>query len=138
MQTPNKKLSWGIGLLALGYLVAAIYPVEALIRRNDPSAHHRLDPGTSLLGVALVIVEFLIIFRPLRRGEAWALIAVVVPMIVVGIPRLVNDSACQLYDLSHHGCHLFMIAMTLAGSGVILSWLSIAAASKASRAAAKS
>lgn len=136
MKSPNKKLAWGSNLLALGYLVAMANAVEALIRRNDPTLHHKMNPGTALVSIALVLVMLMIVLRPLRRGEPWALWAAVTPMLTVGIPRLITDPACQLYDLSHHGCHQFMIGMALAGIGVLLSCLGIFAAGKTSRAAA--
>jgi hypothetical protein len=117
----NRKMIWGSRLLALAYLAAAVTPVENLIRRNDPTHHQHMDAGTALVVIVLSAVEIMIALAPVRRGERWALVATMLPMIVVGIPRLVTDPACQLYDLSHHGCHQVMIAMTLGFIGWLLS-----------------
>jgi hypothetical protein len=128
----DRKLLWGTRLVVLGYLVAVANAVESLIRRNDPSLHHRMDSGVALVSIALTAVEMLVILRPLRRPEPWAFWAVLLPLIVIGIPRLFTDPACQIYDLSHHGCHQFMIGMFVASIGLLLSCNSVFRRLKAS------
>jgi len=133
MQTESGKLAWGARLLALSYLWLALQPVFSLIYRNDPSVAHKLEPGAALVCIALILVEIMIALMPLRRGESWALWAAAVPFVVVGVPRLLTDSACQLSDMHHHGCHQFMMAMLLGVIGLVLSGSGIFRAGKIDR-----
>src|SRR5690348_15044546 len=134
MQKHAGKLKWGIGLLTLAYVWLMENPVLSLIYQDDPAVHHKLAPDTSVVSIALCLVELMIVLASLRRGAAWAFWTTLLPLLVVGIPRLITDSACQLYDLSHHGCHQFMAALTLAAMGLILC--SFAVFSKAEAASA--
>ncbi len=108
-------------MLALSYLWLALQPVFSLIYRNDPGVAHKLEPDLALACIALILVEIMIALVPLRRGEGWAFWAGAVPFVVVGVPRLLTDSACQLSDMHHHGCHQFMMAMFLGVIGLALS-----------------
>ena len=120
MQKHSGKLRWGIGLLTLAYVWLMVTPIFSLVYQDKPDLLHKLAPDTAVVGIALCLVALIIVLVPLRRGEPWAFWAALLPLLVVGIPRLVTDSACQLYDLNHHGCHQFMGALTLAGIGLIL------------------
>ncbi|SRR6266700_260369 len=125
MKAESGRLTWGARLLALAYLWLLLQPVFSLIYRNDPSVAHKLEPGIALVGMALIVVEIMIALVPLRRGESWAFWAAVLPFVIAGIPRLLTDSACQLSDMHHHGCHQFMMAMLLGVIGLALSGASI-------------
>ncbi|HEV3038659.1 MAG TPA: hypothetical protein VHA33_12865 [Candidatus Angelobacter sp.] len=100
-------------------------PIASLVLRNHPDVPHKLAPDVSLVSIAMIVVEIMIVLSPLRSGQKWALWAAAIPFVVVGIPRLISDPACQLSDLHHHGCHQFMGAMFLGAIGWILSLLGI-------------
>src|SRR5437762_5277706 len=125
MNTGNGKLAWGTRLLALAYFWSLYLPVASLILRNHPDVPHKLAPDVSLVGIALIIVEIMVVLSPLRAGQKWALWAAALPFLIVGVPLLITDPACQLSDLHHHGCHQFMAAMLLGVIGWILSLLGV-------------
>jgi hypothetical protein len=135
MKTGSEKLAWGARLLALAYVWLAVQPVLSLIYRNDPGVEHRIESGAALVCIALIVVEIMIALVPLRRGEGWAFWAAVAPLVIAGIPRLLTDSACQLADMHHHGCHQFMAAMLLGVIGLALSGSDIFKTEKAVRTA---
>ena len=136
MQKHAGKLKWGIGLLTLAYVWLMENAVLSLIYKDDPTVHHKSAPDTSVVSIALCLVELIIVLVPLRRGVTWAFWAVLLPLLVVGIPRLLTDSACQLYDLSHHGCHQFMAALTLAIISLILCSFAVFSKGEAASASA--
>jgi hypothetical protein len=133
MKTESGKLVWGARLVALAYLWLALQPVFSLVYRNDPGVAHKLEPGMALVSIVLIVVEVMIALAPLRRGEGWAFWAAAAPFVIAGIPRLLTDSACQLSDMHHHGCHQFMAAMLLGVIGLALSGPDIFRTQKAVR-----
>jgi hypothetical protein len=117
--TASRKLRWGSGLLALAYFWAGHGSLISLVHgEHVPSQGIR--SGLALVTVALVAVEILVVLVPLRRGEKWALWAALLPLALVGIPRMLTDPTCTAMSLSVHGCHQFMGALLLAAVGFIL------------------
>ena len=125
MNAATGKLAWGTSLVALAYLWTIYIPIASLVLRNYPDIPHKLSPDVSLVSIAIIVVEIMIVLFALRSGQKWALWAAAIPFVVVGIPRLISDPACQLSDLHHHGCHQFMAAMLLGTIGWVLSLLGI-------------
>jgi len=109
--------------------------VLSLIFRKDPDLEHKIEPGAALVRIALIVVEIMIAIVPLRQGEGWALWAAALPFVIAGIPRLFTDSACQLTDMHHHGCHQFMAAMLLGLIGLVLSAFAMFGRERAGRSA---
>jgi methylated-DNA-[protein]-cysteine S-methyltransferase len=119
----QSRLRWGSGLLALAYFWAGHGSLLSLVHAElGPS--HGIASGLALVTVALVAVEILVVLVPLRRGEKWAFWAALLPVVLVGIPRMLTDPTCTAMSLSVHGCHQLMGAL-LGSSGIHhgLSWL---------------
>ena len=126
MQKGRGKLVWGAVLVALGYLVLVHSRLGDLIHGGSHAGHsaglaESSGQWEATLMFALALVEILIAVFPLRRGERWALGAALAPVAVVGIPRVMSDPRCLTTILSQHGCHTFMISMTLVTVGVLVA-----------------
>jgi hypothetical protein len=83
----------GSSLLALGavwLLAAPLTIIRALPDLSTRASRHTLAGALGL--VALAILEFVLAVRPVRRGEAWALLAAAMPFLVVGVPMFVVDA----------------------------------------------
>lgn len=78
--------------------------------------------GLALVVVTLVALEILIALVPLRRGQFWAFWAALLPIVSVGMPRMLTDPKCKAMSLSVHGCHQFMGALLLAVVGLVLAF----------------
>ncbi len=81
-----------------------------------------MPPGFALVVVTLVAVEILIALVPLRRGEFWAFWAALLPVLTIGVPRMLTDPNCKAMSLSVHGCHQFMAALLVAVVGLALAF----------------
>jgi O-antigen/teichoic acid export membrane protein len=85
-------LRLGSTLLAvgsLGMLAAPITIMAGIDSLHARTGRHALAGALGLTTVA--VLECVLALGPIRRGERWALVAAVVPFIVVGIPVLVVD-----------------------------------------------
>src|SRR5919109_1355207 len=103
----SRRVRWGVGMLALGYFIAGHAPLLSLTH-SDPAEAGGMAPGFALVAVTLVAVEILIALMPLRRGELWAFWAALLPVLSLGIPRMLTDPNCLAMSLHIHGCHQFM------------------------------
>lgn len=81
-----------------------------------------MPPGMALVVVTLVAVEILIVLIPLRRGQLWAFWAALLPLVTIGVPRMLNDPKCFAMSLHVHGCHQFMAGLLLAVVGLALAF----------------
>jgi hypothetical protein len=108
-------------MLALAYFWAGHSALLSLVH-GDPAAAGGMAPGSALVVVALIAVEILIALVPLRRGELWALWAALLPVVLVGVPRMLMDPKCKALSLHVHGCHQFMGALLLAIIGLVLAF----------------
>lgn len=114
-------MRWGAGILSLGYFVAGHAPLLSLVH-GDPAAAGGMAPGFALVVVTLVAVEILIALIPLRRGEFWAFWAALLPVVTIGILRMLTDPKCFAMSLHVHGCHQFMAGLLLAIIGLALAF----------------
>jgi len=80
-------------LLAVGLLGMLGAPIVILSHHPDLTTRTGRHLFAGALGiVALVLVEVLICLFPLRRGEGWALWAVAIPLVVLGMPIFIFDA----------------------------------------------
>jgi hypothetical protein len=117
----SRRVLWGCGLLALGYFVAGHAPLLSLVH-GDPAAAGGMSRGFALVVVTLVALEILIALVPLRHGEFWAFWVALLPVVTVGIPRMLTDPNCKAMSLSVHGCHQFMAGLVVAVVGLVLAF----------------
>jgi hypothetical protein len=128
----DKKLRWAVGLLALCYALQIFSAVFGAFL-SSPGHVHGAHPEDAMtfaayastwaitLSLSLAMVELLIALVPLRRCERWAFWAQVVPIVVVGIPRIAYDPRCLANIMSQHGCHSYMVSLVLAIIGLGLA-----------------
>jgi hypothetical protein len=79
-----------LGVGSLGMLAAPITIVAAMPDLATRTGRHILVGALGLTAVA--ILECVIAFCAVRRGERWALVAAAIPFLVVGIPIFVVDA----------------------------------------------
>src|SRR5258708_3830425 len=126
MHVADKKLKWGVGFLGLCY---ALQIFSALSSPGHVHAHPEdaamfaayASTWAITLTLAFAIVELMIAAGPLLRAERWAFWAQVVPIVVVGLPRILYDPRCLTTIMSRHGCHTYLISLALAIIGLALA-----------------
>src|SRR5919197_1186147 len=119
-QTPrSRRVLWGTSILALAYFWAGHRSLVSLVQ-GDAAAAGGSASGLALVVVAPVAVEIVIALVPLRRGELWAFWAALLPVLLVGVPRMLGDPKCKAMSPHVHGCHQFMGALLLAIVGLVL------------------
>jgi len=124
---PNSlaKFRLGVWLVIGGY---ALWFVSALLSRTLPASHPEhaaayavyVSPWAITLVYTLALVEMLVAMRPLARGDRWAYLAALLPVLLVGIPRVTSDPRCFASLFSEHGCHTFLASMVLILVGLLL------------------
>jgi hypothetical protein len=116
-------------------LVVAAYVVLIYTSLAAPAyarAHSHLDPAMLAayaapwpvaLACSLGIAGIMLAVIPLCRGEHWALWTSFAIFAVLLFTRLKTDPRClAVLDPHQHGCHSFIIAITLGIIGLALSW----------------
>ncbi len=122
----SRGLRWGVALVILGYGVWVYSALGSnLFVHAHPEHEAHFIQYTALwpttLTVALAWVEMVIALTALRNGARWAWLAVLVPVVVVGIPRIATDERCLANITTQHGCHTPMIAWALIVIGLGIS-----------------
>lgn len=123
----QRKGHW---IAALGFATLAL---NALLSYHWGATHPEHAHGQAQyvglwptwLGVALSVVGVLGLFSSLAQRSKG--IAALVAILIVGVPRVVTDPRCLTNVFSEHGCHTFLIAMSLV---IIGSFLMVTARSE--------
>lgn len=122
------RVKIGILLIVICYALLLYFALSAPAYAR---AHPHLDPALlaqyaapwpvavvcalSVFGIMLAVI-------PIRRGEPWAAFASAVVLVILLTTRLMTDPRCLVVlDPHQHGCHTFMIAMTLGLAGLVLA-----------------
>jgi hypothetical protein len=80
-----------LGVGSLGMLAAPITIVGTMPELTTRTGRHLLVGALGL--TAVVILECVLAFIPVRRGERWGLLAAAVPFVVIGVPIFIVDAS---------------------------------------------
>ncbi len=118
----------GVGLVVLAY---ALLLYAALAAPAYARAHPHLGPAMLAeyaapwpvtLGCALSTVGITLALIPIRRGERWGLWTSFATFIILLVSRIATDPRCLVVlDPHQHGCHTFIIAVTVGMVGLVLA-----------------
>jgi hypothetical protein len=85
------RLGWILlAVSALGILAAPVTILRAIPDLTTRPSRHAFAGALGL--AALAILEFVLAVIPIRRGERWALVAAVIPFVIVAVPVLIVDA----------------------------------------------
>jgi hypothetical protein len=118
----------GVGLVVLAN---ALLLYAALAAPAYARAHPHLGPAMLAeyaapwpvtLACALSAVGITLALIPIRRGERWGLWTSFGTFVILLVPRIATDPRCLVVlDPHQHGCHTFIIAVTLGIVGLVLA-----------------
>ncbi len=123
---PRRASKAAVWLVALGYLLLVWLSANSpfWVMQHPEHAHDYpqfVGAWPVSLGVAMGVNGLLLALIPMRRGERWAICAAGVPMLIIGIPRIMTDPRCLAAITTQHGCHTFMAAMLLVLTGCVIA-----------------
>lgn len=118
----------GVGLVVVAY-AALLY--TSLAAPAYAKAHPHLGAATLAeyagpwpvaLACSLSIMGMMLALIPIRRGERWAIWTSLAAFIVLLSTRMAFDPRCLVVlDPHQHGCHTFMITVSLGVTGLLLA-----------------
>ena len=118
----------GVGAVVSAY---ALLLCTALAAPAYARAHPHLGPAMLAeyaapwpvtLACALSAVGITLALIPIRRGERWGLWTSFATFVILLVSRIATDPRCLVVlDPHQHGCHTFMIAVTLGIVGLALA-----------------
>jgi hypothetical protein len=79
-------------------------------------------PWPVTLACALSATGIMLALIPIRRGERWGRWTSFATFIILLVPRILTDPRCLVVlDPHQHGCHTFIIAVTLGIAGLVIA-----------------
>ena len=122
MGNPSRsRLCWGSYLVALSYAIAILASFAILSTHPDVNTRTGRQLLAGALAIAtLSVVEILVALFPLRRGEAWAFWAALLPLISLVLPMLLVDAGHVAPQHRFNTLTPFIVGLVLAICGLIL------------------
>jgi hypothetical protein len=84
---------------------------------SAPASKAQLGLTAVLLGAAALLALW-----PVAGGRMWGVVSLAAVWLGLTVPRLASDPRCWVaYDLTRHGCHLFMGSVVIGTVGLVLA-----------------
>jgi hypothetical protein len=134
------RVVWGARTVAVAQLIHLLGTIFSMVGVSTGAVQpaNVSNPATVTiwamsLSASLSFAVLLIAWFALPAAPLWAIAAVGVPLVLVGVPRVISDPACTVDVLTVHGCHTFLGTYILAFVGLLLVIAGVAVSGRARR-----